>query len=154
MLITTDMVLLLFQADGYYETRLRNLHLFKLMPLENIYQENKEFLEKLKHLIEEYGRGLEVQTGGTDRVLGQIHNEKSAKGHIDEIRAVAFSPDGRFLATGSKDRTLRIWNLETDAHRILGPVYNKESATGDPDGINALAFSPDGRFVATGCRCR
>ncbi|KAA6213902.1 hypothetical protein CP973_32525 [Streptomyces albofaciens JCM 4342] len=61
--------------------------------------------------------------------------------HTGAVNAVAFSRDGRTLATGSVDRTVKLWDTTTN-HMLgtlighVGPVY-------------ALAFSPDGRILAT-----
>jgi WD40 repeat protein len=38
--------------------------------------------------------------------LGTLHN------HTNGIRSVAFSPNGRILASGSDDRTIRLWNVQ------------------------------------------
>ena len=35
------------------------------------------------------------------------------KGHTDQIICVAISPDGRWLVTGSKDKTARLWDLKS-----------------------------------------
>jgi WD40 repeat protein len=54
---------------------------------------------------------------------------------------VAFSPDGRWLATGASDRTARIWDAQTGQRLRTLPH----------DGwVVAVAFSPDGRWLATG----
>jgi len=39
------------------------------------------------------------------------------KGHADEVRAVPYSPDGKTSATGSKDRTIKIWSATRASER-------------------------------------
>ncbi len=56
--------------------------------------------------------------------------------------SVAFSPDGRMLAAGLTDKTIKLWNTTTGA--IL------RTLTGHTSGVNAVAFSPDGRMLASG----
>ena len=67
-------------------------------------------------------------------------------GHIKTVQTVAFSPDGQTLATGSSDKTVRLWTVTDPAHPTpLGPPL-----TGHADTINSVAFSPDGQTLATG----
>ncbi|MFH8350545.1 hypothetical protein [Streptomyces sp. NPDC018045] len=62
-------------------------------------------------------------------------------GHTDVVDGVAFSPDGRTLATASYDHSVKIW--DTRSHRLIATL------TGHTDSVNDLAFSPDGRVLAT-----
>ncbi len=64
------------------------------------------------------------------------------EGHRDDVLAVAFSPDGRTLASGSRDRTIRLWDTETGQH--------KQTLEEHTSGVTCLAFSPDGRTLASG----
>jgi WD40 repeat protein len=59
------------------------------------------------------------------------------------IDAIAFSPDGRTLATGSWDDTAQLWNV-TGRRPIGAPL------AGDVSWVASVAFSPDGHTLATG----
>jgi WD40 repeat protein len=67
-------------------------------------------------------------------------------GHTDSVYAVAFSPDGHTLASGSADQTVRLWDVTDSAH----PMPLGQPLTGHTDWVNAVAFSPDGQTLATG----
>src|SRR5438067_2150966 len=64
------------------------------------------------------------------------------KGHQAEVTSIAFSPDGKRLATASGDRTVKIWDLET------GKEVN--TLKGHGNYVNSACFSPDGKLIATG----
>ena len=70
--------------------------------------------------------------------------ERKLKGHTKAVSAVAFSPDGDFIAGGSADKQALVWNVES------GEVVQRFS--GHKGIIDAVAFSPDGRKLATGDR--
>jgi WD40 repeat protein len=62
--------------------------------------------------------------------------------HTEGLTAVAFSPNGRYVATGSVDQTLRIWAVETATE-----LRRFEAHTAS---VNAVAFAADGRTIASG----
>ncbi len=62
-------------------------------------------------------------------------------GHTDPINAVAFSPDGRYVLTGSTDKTLRLWNAQTN--------QEVRQFIGHTDAVEDVAFSPDGHIIAS-----
>ncbi|MBU0510526.1 MAG: WD40 repeat domain-containing protein, partial [Chloroflexi bacterium] len=68
---------------------------------------------------------------------------RSLETHTAWVNSVAFSPDGKTLASGSGDETIRLWDVET-GQQI------REALTGNTAGVTSVAFSPDGKTLASG----
>ncbi|MGH3885367.1 MAG: TIR domain-containing protein, partial [Pseudonocardiaceae bacterium] len=67
-------------------------------------------------------------------------------GHSGSVKSMAFTPDGRTLATASLDTTVILWDL-TDPSR---PQPLGQLLTGHTEAVNSVAFTPDGRTLVTG----
>ncbi|MCP4398358.1 MAG: hypothetical protein GY801_13810 [bacterium] len=63
-------------------------------------------------------------------------------GHTDNVNTVAFSPDGRMLASGSADHTIKLWEVQTG--------QELRTLAGHDDIVESVAFSPDGQTLASG----
>ena len=62
------------------------------------------------------------------------------------VKGVAFSPDGRTLASPGFDGTVRLWNVAQPAEpRPLGQLMTNSTAL-----VDSVAFSPDGNMLASG----
>jgi WD40 repeat protein len=64
------------------------------------------------------------------------------QGHLGAVNAVAFSPDGKQLASGSDDHTVRVWDTVTGA--------TLQILQGHLDVVHSIAFSPDGKQLVSG----
>lgn len=61
--------------------------------------------------------------------------------HQDQVRGMAFTPDGKVLATASLDQTVKLWDLS--AGRLIRDLVGHEG------GVYTVAVSPDGRMLAS-----
>ncbi|CBN58445.1 AAA-like domain-containing protein [Kamptonema sp. PCC 6506] len=75
-------------------------------------------------------------------ILSKIRERHTFTGHTNSVWSVSFSPDGKFLATGSGDNTAKLWSTETKTE-----LY---TFTGHTNWVTSVSFSSDGKFLATG----
>ena len=66
----------------------------------------------------------------------------SVPGHFGPVNAIAFSPDGKMLASGSADNTIKLWDTTTKKQIKTLEGHNKE--------VTSIAFSPNGKMLASG----
>jgi ribosome assembly protein 4 len=76
------------------------------------------------------------------RVRAVTRCTSSLPGHSEAVLHVSFSPDGKILASGSGDTTVRLWDVNTET-----PTFTLQ---GHSNWVLSLAWSPDGKYVASG----
>ncbi len=74
------------------------------------------------------------------KIVYSIKEQNRLLGHTRDIATVAFSADGKYIATGSYDTTVKIWNSQGKELQTL---------KGHTDVVTGVGFSPDGKYIAT-----
>jgi len=75
-------------------------------------------------------------------VKGVWREVATLRGHRSYVYSVSFSPDGKFLASGSEDKTVKVWEV--------GSWREVATLRGHQDWVSSVSFSPDGKFLASG----
>jgi WD40 repeat protein len=90
------------------------------------------------------GRRLAISHGKTVRLCDAATGKEplTLPGHDGSVQTIAFSPDGRSLASGGVDQVVRVWDVETGQEvRIF---------RGHTGSVRRLAYHPDGTRIASG----
>ena len=94
-----------------------------------------------------FSRDGSVLANSRDKIVYLFHlvqdkKLQEFKGHTKSVGSIAFSPDGKTLASGSLDNTVILWDVDTGEH--------KKTLKGHKNSVECLAFSPDGKTLASG----
>ncbi|MBD2459261.1 ribosome assembly protein 4 [Nostoc sp. FACHB-87] len=87
-------------------------------------------------------QGVYLQAGENPANRAIAVEGKTLEGHSSSVWSVSFSPDGKTLASGSGDNTIKLWDISTG--KLL------KTLSGHSSSVYSVSFSPDGKTLASG----
>uniref|UniRef100_A0AAZ3S0N7 Notchless protein homolog 1 n=1 Tax=Oncorhynchus tshawytscha TaxID=74940 RepID=A0AAZ3S0N7_ONCTS len=120
------------------------------VPLAFFVRGEAEVVESLRVCVKALGVETEAvlpvvyQPQAVFRVRAVARCTSSLQGHTEAVISAAFSPTGKYLASGSGDTTVRFWDLTTETPQ--------HTSRGHSHWVLTISWSPDGRKLASGCK--
>src|SRR4051812_11042517 len=87
-----------------------------------------------------FGEKPRAEDGALSKAMGTQPSNRVLEGHQNSVLWVAFTPDGKTLASGSRDDKVMIWDVATG--KLLQTLSDPN------DDVYCVAYSPDGRTLA------
>ncbi|CAG2188869.1 NLE1 [Mytilus edulis] len=100
---------------------------------------DKDTLEQSEEVLD-----IIYQPQAIFRVRPVTRCTSSIEGHAEAVISVGFSPDGRYLASGSGDTTVRFWDIYTETPQFTCKAHKHW--------VLCISWSPDGKKLASGCK--
>ena len=106
-------------------------------------EERPQSVEEFVRLLTSPSVGVaEAPKVSVPSVVKGVWREVATLRHVSWVSSVSFSPDGQFLASGSWDGTVKVWEV--------GSWREVATLRGHQDCVSSVSFSPDGNFLASG----
>ncbi|EPY52656.1 transcriptional corepressor Tup11 [Schizosaccharomyces cryophilus OY26] len=135
------------QSPSWYVTynpacrRLFNINLIHTLEHPSVVCCTK-FSHNGKYLATGCNRATNIFDVHTGQRLFTLNEDSPDQSRDLYVRTIAFSPDGNYLVTGTEDRQIKLWDLNTQKVRFLFSGHEQD--------IYSLDFSHNGRFIVSG----
>jgi len=111
------------------------------------FAEAMAFIQAERHDLDAARDELKMYPGryeqiSPDKNKGQIKCLRTLEGHTNIVNTVCLTPDGRYAVSGSRDSTLRVWDIETG--QCLRTLEGRTSI------VETVCLTPDGRYAVSG----
>ena len=148
LVVSTGSGLMAWKQTQQAELNLANARGFSSLSLFDKGKELDAFVEAIKagKILQKQQTYNKEVTNALQELLNRKSERNRLEGHDDFVSSVNFSPDGKTLVSGSYDKTIKLWNVET-GQEIRTLKGHDDNVTDDY--VTSVNFSPDGKTLVS-----